>query len=475
MYRSDRNRPENLRFPHGGVCVFFKEHLHVTPFSYSNGDVEVLICNVPKINLVLVTVYRPPNSSVQSFQQVLVFIRENLDSVSNKTVLLMGDFNLNSSVVTWIKHQDMPGFYPYSQSQSPVFNRLEELIVEYGLIQLVGQSTSKKNILDLVFCNELDAVSDITVAPIEISDHYLLEIETKLPLQPKPFSPSRTQKVGVSKFVFEEHHWPKICSEILERDLLEIVAQEDSLEKAYEVFLSELEAICVSLGVPIFNRVKKGPHVIPRFRQKLFKKRARISRSLSSCSNVNRARSLVERLSEVDESIKASIEQETQWNESKVISHIKNNPKAFYSYANSKRKSPHSLGPLKFQGKELSQDLEMANILTDQFSSVYTHPVQFPHNKVCLNRPVLDEIEINDEDVLEAIMQLNPTSSPGPDGMTCQFLIQCRLSLAPILTLLFSRSYQESRLPSVLKLAIITPLFKGGDSSDPANQRVSDF
>ena len=75
---------------------------------------------------------------------------------------------------------------------------------------------------------------------------------------------------------------------------------------------------------------------------------------------------LFERLSEVDKSIKASIEEETQWNESKVISQIKTNPKAFYSYANSKRKYPRSLGPLKFQGKEHSQDLDMANILTDQ-------------------------------------------------------------------------------------------------------------
>ena len=105
----------------------------------------------------------------------------------------------------------------------------------------------------------------------------------------------------------------------------------------------------------------------------------------------------------MDKSIKASIEQETQWNESKVISQIKTNPKAFYSYANSKRKSPRSLGPLKFQGKEHSQDLDMANILTDQCSSVFTHPVQFPHNKVCLNRPILDEVEITDLPISNAM------------------------------------------------------------------------
>ena len=176
-------------------------------------------------------------------------------------------------------------------------------------------------------------------------------------------------------------------------------------------------------------------------------------------------------MGEVESGIKSSLDQECKRKEERVVEQIRSNTKAFYSYANSKRKSYPKTGPLVYQGEEFSDDLAMANIMNKQFSSVFTEPVQFPLRELALEGDILEDIEKTEDDVIEAISQLNRSSSPGPDGVTSQFLIECRLALAPILKELFNKSLDLSVLPSILKLAIITPLFKGGSESDPANHR----
>ena len=472
LYRSDRDRPTNPEYPHGGACIYVREDLQVTPFSLSTGEVEIQICHIPKLSCFLAVIYRPPKATLSSFQKTLTVLSEQISSSSpDSTLIVMGDFNFPSTIVEWQPHSEMPGFFSVPKGNSPSFNLFEDFVSEHGLTQVVGVPTTDKNILDLVLINEEDMISDISVSPIKISDHYMIEIKSKLKIE--AVQGRKKEKVGLSKFCFEDKHWPAI-NLALERkrcDLISVFEGETDLCKAYNQFLQSLEEICLSLSIPILGQKDKGPHIIPKLRQKLFKKRALVCKSLRECVNPFRIVALKKRLEEIDSNIQISIEAEVKMKEDKAIEQIKTNPKAFYSFANARRKYSPKTGPLVYQDKEYSNDLDMANIMCDQFCSVFTTPTQFPLREIHLEGSTLEDIDISEEDVVEAISQLNRSSSPGPDGVTCQFLMECKHSLAPILVIFFRKPLEQSDIPDLLKLAIITPLYKGGSESDPANHR----
>ena len=100
-------------------------------------------------------------------------------------------------------------------------------------MQLIGDKTSQKNVLDLVFCNEADLISDIKVSPIKISDHFMIEISSKIPLCPQIAKHKEHKKTGVSKFMFEDHHWPLINNAIEECEVLKSVEREADLSSAH--------------------------------------------------------------------------------------------------------------------------------------------------------------------------------------------------------------------------------------------------
>ena len=83
----------------------------------------------------------------------------------------------------------------------------------------------------------------------------------------------------------------------------------------------------------------------------------------------------------------------------------------------------------------------------------------------------LSNISITEEEVLEKLKKLNPSKSPGPDGMHPRVLKETADAIAKPLTIIFNMSLQEGRLPSDWKIAHVTALFKKGKHSSAGNYR----
>ena len=65
----------------------------------SNNMCETLAIKVKTLNLLLIVVYRPPNSTLECFEEAMNICQKAIDDVSNadakvKDILMMGDFNL---------------------------------------------------------------------------------------------------------------------------------------------------------------------------------------------------------------------------------------------------------------------------------------------------------------------------------------------------------------------------------------------
>ena len=96
LYRSDRGPGKS----HGGVAIYLRDDLTgQLVVAASNSMCETLVIKVKTLNLLLIVVYRPPNSSLECFDEAMKICQKSIDDVISKDakvkdILMMGDFNL---------------------------------------------------------------------------------------------------------------------------------------------------------------------------------------------------------------------------------------------------------------------------------------------------------------------------------------------------------------------------------------------
>ena len=83
----------------------------------------------------------------------------------------------------------------------------------------------------------------------------------------------------------------------------------------------------------------------------------------------------------------------------------------------------------------------------------------------------LSDIEVNEENVKDAISRLHEHSAPGPDNVSNKILIKLKNEISYPLSVLYTKSLDESRIPADWRLSNVTPIFKKGSKADPGNRR----
>ena len=83
----------------------------------------------------------------------------------------------------------------------------------------------------------------------------------------------------------------------------------------------------------------------------------------------------------------------------------------------------------------------------------------------------LSDINILESEVLDILKSLDTSKATGPDGISSKMLKECAHSIAPSLTILFRKSFNQSIIPSTWKEANVLPLHKKGNKSLFANYR----
>ncbi|CAH1269255.1 Hypp4131 [Branchiostoma lanceolatum] len=160
--------------------------------------------------------------------------------------------------------------------------------------------------------------------------------------------------------------------------------------------------------------------------------------------------------------------------ERKLATEAKHNNKAFWNYVNSRRKTRTQVGDLKdTQGNFTAIDSEKAEILNNQYFRTFT---QEDHENIptfprIQSTTALNTINITEEMVLEQLQSLRVDKSPGIDGVHPRVLKETADVIVGPLTRIFQTSINEGKLPDMWREACITPIYKKGDKSDPANYR----
>ncbi|KAI8510470.1 hypothetical protein Bbelb_113860 [Branchiostoma belcheri] len=151
----------------------------------------------------------------------------------------------------------------------------------------------------------------------------------------------------------------------------------------------------------------------------------------------------------------------------------KTNNKAFWSYVNSRRTTKSQVGQLRdAHGNIATTDKQKAEVLNEQYYKTFTHenrdniPVFQRHQG-----STLETIEVTEDLVYKQLKSLRTDKSPGNDGMHPRILRELAHVIVRPLTSIFQLSINNAELPDQWTEASITPIYKKGDKSDPANYR----
>ena len=129
--------------------------------------------------------------------------------------------------------------------------------------------------------------------------------------------------------------------------------------------------------------------------------------------------------------------------------------------------------------------MDKANILNDQFQSVFTSkspwkldlvdsgandPLQVPGE--CLSTtPHMESITVSVNGTVKLLKDLNPHKAAGPDQLKPLVLQRLRGVIAPVLQVIFQRSLDTGKVPKDWSTAFVCPLFKKRDTSLASNYR----
>ena len=162
--------------------------------------------------------------------------------------------------------------------------------------------------------------------------------------------------------------------------------------------------------------------------------------------------------------------------EEKAIKAIKKNNKFFYSYAKKKSKTKVTIGPFMDNNNRVINDPHtMGDMLKTQYKSVQSKP----KSEKIVSDPIsffktdndftLNDINFNQNDVKKAMLEVSATAAPRPDYFPALVLNKCADTLSTPIYIIWRKSLDLGKIPSLTKDALVSPIHKGDSRALPKN------
>lgn len=439
-----------------GVCVYTADQLKVTEITFEDSTVEHIWIKMTLRGsdcLLIGCIYRSPScdpdESMSSLRQLL-----QEASFTSSHLLIVGDFNLPQ--IDW----------DLELSQAPVTHcshRFLEVIRDSYLHQHVRLPTRFRldetpNVLDLIFSNEEGMVKDLEHLPgLGNSDHVVLSFTLVCYAAVNPPAPPYRSHTDYSILaeVLESYDWSRM--------------NEINVEDGYGFFKSSISKALEVSSKKRSTRVKKNLYMNRRALQLRKKKKTLWSINCRTRDILDHAR-----FTRCRNELRGLTRELRRQHERKLVNDIKQNPKAFWKYANSRLRTRTRVEDLcDPDGEVASTNQAKADVLNTFFSSAFTVEDlgTVPTLPTNFEGTTLEDVDVSPHIVEAKLAALRPTSSPGPDGIHPRVLRESAKVLAGPLSALFRRSIDEATLPSEWKIGEVIPIFKKGDRRSPASYR----
>ena len=268
------------------------------------------------------------------------------------------------------------------------------------------------NILDLVFTNHENLIVDLkTEPPLGKSDHMCLLMELSV--------------ANVDGLKTEYKNFRKTDHEKLKGELSNVNWQEQlehrDVDDSWDFIKSEIEK-AIEVSTPTCKTSgRKSKKFIDKETLEIVRNKHRLYRKWKRSGNPEDEKAYTKANNKArKECRKASIKYEKQ-----VAEQAKDDPSAFYRYANSRMKSKTGIADLtKDDGSKTTTDTEKAELLNNFFKSVFTteNPGPLPDFDKYTYTSELKNFEITDEEIRKLLSELNINKAPGPDNLSPRIL-----------------------------------------------------
>ena len=316
------------------------------------------------------------------------------------------------------------------------------------------------------------------------TDHKLVVVKTTFQL-------NSTQTVQEAQFLCESGKrysaldynkapWKEIMEELENTDWsnLEQLAKTDSVA-ALNDFNKKTLKVLERLVPERKNNTKSRPKM-HRMRRLLWKRLSKVQKAIRAASTIHKLSELLQKKWEIESQLSSDYTAANNREEDEAVLRIKQNSKAFFSFARSRQKTKAKVGPfLDESGKPNPSPDFSAEALSQQYNSVFAVPrpawtVSDSESHFRADdddNDLLTDICFGPDDIEKACSELKGTAAAGPDGLPAILLKTCRKQLSKPIYYIWRSSLDSGCIPPELLLVLICPIHKGGSRSAAKNYR----
>jgi len=453
VYRKDR--PDG----YGGVFIACRDTLSSSEIPLNDSPSELVACQIQLADhssLIVASVYRPPSNDDTYLEELCNQLNQIHLDYPNSALWIAGDTNLPD--IDW-SNSCITG-HSYSLK---INHNFLDFISDNALTQMNNTPTRGSNILDVFITDRPSLVESCDVVS-GISDHEALFVKSLVTAR-------LSQPSKRTIYLWSQANFHDIRNQI--NSLCEEFVGSHTSSTPIETLWNSFQEICNTCLDLVPTKLSSSNIKQPWINNYI----KRLSRRKQRAYNCARRNNQPQHWTKYY-SLKKECQRECRSAYNKYVSNMvdpnKNTvTKKLWSYIKSKRQDNiGGVGPIKYQGETHTDPLSKANIFANYFSSVFTN--EDTSNIPTMDGeplPCIDAILIHVEGIAELLRNIDPNKANGPDQLPARFLKEVSLEIAPALTLIFQASLDQSKLPEVWKEALVVPVFKKGNRSDPCNFR----
>ena len=455
-----------------GVVLYAKKELNATVV---NSDLcsafkDCLWLNIPTTteDLLIGCIYRSgtKEKALSLDKDLNQMITDMTLNSGYKNVIIIGDFNYPD--IRWCPEPLITT--EHRDANHPEY-RFVDTITEAMLHQHVNLPTrdregQRSKTDDLIFTSDIDLVFNVEhIGHLGASDHQILMFETASTFQHKEYKPHTRYKYHQADFEGIKSYMNKDWQTLM---------HDKTADESYNLFLDEYNKACEKF-IPK-EKVRRNVNANKPIWMKqatlnlIRTKKRRHIKFLNTKSQADR-----DAYRSIRNEVTAATRRDRQCFERNISKTIRNNNKLFWRYINSQRQSKTTIPDLRRpDGSLATTDAEKAEILNNQFSSVFTREdtSNIPEFDPLPYTSPLNNIHITPTEVKKKLAKLRTDKSCGPDGVHPLLLNKLADTMCVPLSIIYQTSISTASVPNTWKEGIVTALFKKGKKSDPGNYRA---